>query len=503
MERYHVPTNGRHPWKVVIAGICRLVAAVLVMTDVASAHVTITGPIAGKPVLAEFHPAAPGYITEEFFVSGTATSYQSAGQLRKDGKWQVAPENTAPFTTRIVVVRPSDPRKFNGTVVAEWLNVSEGTDLAGFWDNAHRELFRSGYAYVGVSAQQVGIEGGPSLQGGSPLGPPLKTANPARYAQLHHPGDAFAYDIYSQAGMAIRNANGVSLLGPLVVKRVLATGGSQSAIFLTTYVNAIDPIARAYDGYLIDSRFGGAAAIDGSSVLATQDMPATTKLRTDLRVPVITLITETDLVGGGPFVGFFYARQPDTDRLRTWEIAGAAHADAYKFFVADIDSGATPVAILAAAYTTAGARVKPLNLGPQDHYVELAALSSLNRWVRDGQAPPHAPGLKVIAGHKPGALPALVLDLNGNAEGGIRTPWVDVPAARLSGLGGGPGPGFVVGSTELFDQATLDRLYPAGKPEYLRRFDRSLNSAIKSGFILPADATEIRGLAAAMYRGLR
>jgi Alpha/beta hydrolase domain len=473
------------------------------MTGVASAQVTVTGPVAGKPVLAEFHPTAPGYITEEFFVSGTATSYQPAGPLKEDGKWRVAPAATASFTTRVVVVRPSDPRTFNGTVVAEWLNVSEGTDLAAFWDNAHRELSRSGYVYVGISAQQVGIEGGASLESGLPLGPPLKTANPARYGQLHHPGDAFAYDIFSQVGLAVRSANGLGVLGPLIAKHILAAGGSQSAIFLTTYVNAIDPIARVYDGYLIESRFGGAAAIDGSSVISPGDVPATSRLRADLRVPVITLITETDLIGGGPVGGFFNARQADTNRLRIWEIAGAAHADAYKFFVADIDSGSTPVAQLAAAYATAGARVKPLNLGPQDHYVELAALASLNRWVRDGRTPPHAPRLKLLAGPKPDAVPRLVLDANGNAEGGIRTPWMDVPTARLSGLGGGPGSAFLVGSTEPFGQADLDRLYPAGKAEYLRRFDRSLNSAVISGFVLPADAAEIRGLAAAMYSGSR
>jgi hypothetical protein len=331
----------------------------------------------------------------------------------------------------------------------------------------------------------------------------LKKANPARYASLRHPGDAFAYDIYSQAGSAVRNTNGLSVLGPLVAKRVLATGGSQSAIFLTTYVNAIDPIAHVYDGYLIESRFGGAAAIDGSAVMSPRDVPATARMRADLRVPVLTLVTETDVIGSGPLGGFFNARQLDTPRLRTWEIAGAAHVDAYKFFVADIDSGATPAAQLAAAYAAAGTRVKPLNLGPQDHYIELAALSSLDRWVRGGKPPPHAGSLKVVAGDKPGAPPRFVLDINGNAEGGVRSPWVDVPTARLSGLGGGNGPAFLVGSTEPFGQAHLDRLYPAGKREYLRRFDGSLNSAIKSGFILLADAAEIRGLAAALYGGSR
>ena len=125
----------------------------------------------------------------------------------------------------------------NGAAVMEWLNVSEGTDLAADWEAMHREIVRDGFAYVGVSVQKVGVEGGPSL---TPNTVPIKKADPARYGRLSHPGDAFAYDIYSQAGRAVRGAAGAGVLGPLVAKRLLATGDSQSAAFLTTYVDAID-----------------------------------------------------------------------------------------------------------------------------------------------------------------------------------------------------------------------------------------------------------------------
>ena len=45
------------------------------------------------------------------------------------------------------------------------------------------------------------------------------------------------------------------------------------------------------------------------------------------------------------------------------------------------------------------------------------------------------------------------------------------------------------------------RLYPGGKKEYLKKFEASLASAIKAGFILPADRQEILDLAAIAYRG--
>jgi Alpha/beta hydrolase domain len=484
-----------------------LAMALFVMTATASAQVTVSGPIAGTPLLdlGKFDLAALGYVTEEFFLSGTATSYKRVGQIAEDGNWQVEHNATAPFTTRIVVVRPTDPGKFNGAAVVEWLNVSAGTDLGADWSALHREIVRDGFAYVGVSAQRVGIEGGPSLV---PNALPIKKTDPARYGQLSHPGDAFAYDIFSQAGLAVRSAAGAKVLGPLAAKRLLATGDSQSAVFLTTYVNAIDPSAKVYDGYLIHSRFSSAGSIEGASMLGgPSDMPAAAKLRADLRVPVITVITETDLTGSAILAGFVKADQDDTNRLRIWEIAGAAHVDTYVFGATAIDSGSAPVAQVAAAYaptdTIGGTKLaKPANSAPQHHYVLMTALWNLDRWVKDGKMPPIAPRLKTATGDKPGAPLQLVLDSNGDAAGGIRTPWEDVPTARLSGLGNSPGAiGALFGVTETFDQATLDKLYPGGRAEYLKKFDKALDSAIKAGFILRADAPDIKALAAEMYPG--
>jgi hypothetical protein len=112
--------------------------------------------------------------------------------------------------------------------------------------------------------------------------------------------------------------------------------------------------------------------------------------------------------------------------------------------------------------------------------------------------------MKLREGSTPGAPSSLALDANGLAEGGVRTPWVDVPTARLSGAGNSGGSvGFMVGVCEPFDAMTLDRLYPGGKSDYLKKFEASLSSAIKAGFILAADRREILDLAALAYRGSR
>jgi hypothetical protein len=126
-----------------------------------------------------------------------------------------------------------------------------------------------------------------------------------------------------------------------------------------------------------------------------------------------------------------------------------------------------------------------------------AGLWNLDRWVKTGKAPPSAAAMQMT-----GTPPQFVLDANGNVLGGVRTPWVDVPTARLSGVGNsGAQLAFLVGVGDPYDQATLDRLYPGGKAEYLKRFETALDSSIKSGFILPADRQEIMSLAPLMYQG--
>jgi hypothetical protein len=81
----------------------------------------------------------------------------------------------------------------------------------------------------------------------------LKTIDATRYADIQHPGDSAADAIFSQAGKAIRSQTEL-LLGPRAEVRVLlASGQSQSAMRLTTYVNSVQATARIYDGFLLHS----------------------------------------------------------------------------------------------------------------------------------------------------------------------------------------------------------------------------------------------------------
>jgi Alpha/beta hydrolase domain len=462
----------------------------------------VATPAPGKPLLllGAFDIDSVGYVAEEFFVSGTAASYAPAADLGGDGRWDVTRSGTADYTTRIVVLTPADRAQFNGTVLVEWLNVSGGIDAPAVWMMAHREILRAGYAYVAISAQKVGVDGGASLLGSDMS---LKIQDPTRYASLNHPGDAFAFDIFSQTGGLVRNA-GDGILGELRPQHVVAIGESQSAFFLTTYINAVDPVAQVYDGFLVHSRFGPAAPLDGSSLIeglqSTGGSQMAVAFRPDLRVPLLTIITETDLFGRVP-LGYYFAREPDNEWLRVWEIPGAAHADNYTIQVAPIDSGSAPLDDIVAAYAPTNLLLGQqlghfINFAPQHHYVVQAALAALSNWVRTGEPTPSAPRIKV----REIDHPQPVLDTNGLAEGGIRTPWVDAPIARTSGVSADESiMAAIFGSGEPFDAATLRRLYPGGAAQYLDEFTAALDRSIQSGFILSADRAEILQLAAAAY----
>lgn len=427
-------------------------------------------------------PLPKSWIESEYAVAGTATSYRAAGPLPTDGEFTLEADTTADYETRIVVRRPRRAADFNGTVLVEWLNVSSGLDAAPDFTYLRNEIVRGGYAWVGVSAQMVGVEGGPVLvpvKGAvdAGAGKGLRAIDPARYDTLHHPGDAYAYDIYTQIGRAVRTASGSQPLGPLRPRRVLAVGESQSAFALTTYYDGIQPLTRAFDGFLIHSRGGSAAPLGrpGEAIdLVSAVSGAPTRLRTDLAAPVLMVETETDMVD---FINYFPAEQPDNPRLRIWQVAGTAHADAYIVGpIADQLGCATPV-----------------NAGP-GHFVVKAALRALDGWVARGIAPPKAPRLTVVED-------ALQRDEYGNATDGIRTPLVDVPVDTLSGAAP-PGPVvcLLFGSTTPLTEDQLAARY-SSRRRYLREYRAAAEAAIDAGFVLPEDRAEL--LAAASPARIR
>ncbi|MFP6584905.1 MAG: alpha/beta hydrolase domain-containing protein [Candidatus Hydrogenedentota bacterium] len=429
----------------------------------------VSGPITSSSSSAPF--SAPlfdvtdhGYVVEEFFIDGNAYAYEFKGSSTQtaDGRWSTRRrEKTAPFRSRILVVRPAKAADFNGTIIVHWQNVTAGFELGSVTEG---EYLR-GYAWVGVSAQKIGIDGSPG-----PDAAGLKQWDDKRYGSLNHPGDAYSYDIFTQAGRAIgpdRSRTGVDPMGGLDVKRLVAAGASQSAGRLRTYINGVHPIEQVFDGYIPYIDFGSTIPFASDFDQQGRRQRNSTVIRDDLDVPVLVVNSETETLA------YVTARQPDTSTFRFWEVAGTSHVS--------VPRGEKRPGLESANW---------LSFQP----VYSASLRHMHRWLKDGTEPPSMP--RIVVGEKDS--PGVERDQHGNAQGGIRLPDFVVATSTHSGTGkrtpGGNRFSFLYGNAEDFSEDQLASLYPT-QTGFLQAYDEALKNSVAEGMVLAEDAPNLRNAA--------
>jgi hypothetical protein len=443
---------------------------------------SVTGPVqVGSPTFNgtlygnSFNLAKVGYESSEYFLAGTARAYAPMQALTSDGRWKVATNVTAPYKTRVAVYRPINARRFNGTVVVEWLNVTGGTDDSPDWTLSHNELIRDGFAWVGISAQAVGVNS-------------AKSTDPAEYSSLSHPGDAFSYDIFAQAGQAVHD-DAATILRGLRPHSLIAVGESQSAGRLMTYIDAVQPITHVYQGFLVHSQFGTGAPLS-QAPQANIAAPTPTTIRSDIGVPVLEFETETDVDNSNLSDRLHYG-SPKWFRL--WEIAGSSHYDYYGLAIGPTDTGNGQGAVknLAAMQNPTRTPVGgfncavPINTGGT-HWALDSAVYWLNRWVLQGLPPPRA---SVLATTQASPV-TFKLDVSGNVIGGVRTPQVDAPIAALGSRGNRGGFCFLFGSTVPYDASHIESLYKNHR-QFVSAWALAIKKDRAAGFLLPADAAEL------------
>jgi hypothetical protein len=414
-----------------------------------------------------FYAAVPdlkarGYVEQEFFIDGTANRYETpAGETGKviDGDHK--------YKTRVVVRRPASAAKFNGIAVVEWNNVTSGHDLDIDWYQSYDYFMRGGYVWIGVTAQRVGVEA-------------LKVWNAKRYGSLdvtedgRITNDALSYDIMNDVGRAARSDG--DFLGGLKPQKVIATGHSQSAARLGIYVNSVHPLSHVFDAVVLHGGGG--------------------KVRGDLDIKVFKLLSETDVAGQAA------QRQPDTEKYRSWEVAGDSHVDT-QFIASSRALGArdgNPVApgsnpggqkqgapVLSSSSATPPSCDKPPYSHVPFYQVMDAAFEHLVKWIKDGTLPPTAPPIETTSVGPPAVF---ARDARGNSLGGIRLAEHAVPTAVNTGQNTGSGFCRLYGSHEDFDKATLDTLYP-NHAAYVSAVKKVTEANLKAGYILKpeADAT--------------
>jgi hypothetical protein len=391
-----------------------------------------------------FDPAEFGYESHEYFISGTARATGS--------------DDTADYTTRIVVNRPADPAAFAGTVLLDWVNVTAQFENAVNTLTSIEFLLREGWAFIHVSAQAAGICCTPGLT--------PQTWDPVRYAALSHPGDQYANDIFSQVAVAIRGLADVDPMDGLDVEVVIAAGQSQGGSRLSNYIATTAADHGVIDAVLAQA--GGSKQYEQAPSL-----------------PVIHLLGEREGTPSDPTPWPTY---------RLWEVAGSAHQDSW---VGRQQTEGTSVRLgsgqqsrsqaesLWASAGNYGEQVDPRSgicvingaLFPT-RYASNAALAALDRWVREGTPAPEPPRY-----HFDGD--ALDRDAFQIAGGGLRLPPADLPVARYlsdtCNLGG---------KTVPLTEVELIAEY-GDHDSYFAAMVEATEASVLSGYLLVDDALDL------------
>jgi hypothetical protein len=396
----------------------------------------VSGPVAGPGLMYPNPPVSVvpeavkvedfPYVTEEYFVSGTA----------KD----------APFTTRIIVRRPKDPASFSGVVVAEALHAG-GRSLVFEWSRVSILTRRHMFVEIVHSPANINL---------------LKTFNAERYASLNIVMGQ-TNDVIAQAGMLIKS--GAGPFAAYRVQKITLMGTSASSGTVRNYLGDHANLRLAsggpiFDGFLLTST-------NGNTPLPIVD------------VPMIQMPTQTEVVTWAA-KGIAY-RRPDSDeagnRFRLYEVAGMPHNNSRDSPAFQNDPCTLPVTDFPAGAFTG------------------LALNYLADWITTGKTPPHAPPIAVDQNTENDGSP-LALDEYGNAKGGIRNVWVDVPTATNGVFGKGKTQAQdrlcqLAGTKVPLPDATIRKLYPS-KGDYVKKVEQRLTELVAQGWFLPEYADMVR-----------
>ena len=422
------------------------------------------GWIFGSPDLDQ---VATGLVMEEYLLSGEASAYDAVPgtDVGLDGLWSVEPSETRPYTTRAYVVRPADPSAFNGVALVNWQNVTIGVDL-GMPDLAQ---VKRGYAWVGVTTQRVAVEGQQPLGPQWPTTIGLREWDPERYGSLDHPGDAHSYDIFSQAARLLRESPS-ALLGDLSPGILIATGGSQSAMRLGSYINMVHQRDRLIDGFLLTVHWGHCPrppdmTLVESFQLTDDSRPrGISQIRDDGGVPILLVNSESETTMMSA------VRQPDSPTFRFWELPGTAHASG-----ASADSMAA--VLTRDGLTGALEPVEGRNTVGWD-YIADAALERLVEWIKTKTPPASFPPIELEGGNG-----AIRRDEVGNAVGGVRLPEVVAPLAVHTGSNALGSVGGLQGESKPMSRAQIAARY-SDRAAYVAAWDKAVDDLTSQGLVL-------------------
>ncbi|MEO6378095.1 MAG: alpha/beta hydrolase domain-containing protein [Caulobacteraceae bacterium] len=453
--------------RALMAGVAAVAAGSSTRALAAQVAASLEGPIPGGPVFtggrageADAAMKRHGYVQEEYFLTGAV-----------DGR---------PYKVPLLVRRPADDRKFSGLVVVEPVHVGGASEL---WPKGGEVFMAGGHGFALAGAQRI------------PLDATIRPVNPTRYASLVMPQATAAeiaavplagvlasapqplagqlrasvaegpltHEIISQVGALLKSPAGRRVFRKPA--RWLVTGGySQTGGLTLNYIRGAAQTARTADGKPI---YDGFMALGSSGETPLPRHPG----------KVLQALGEGDYISYAATRGDAY-RRPDSDapgdQYRLYEIAGGSHV------------------------STRGAALTPearANFGPDEHpgqfpslMIYQALIANLLAWVAKGTPPPHAERLKLNPDK------SVARDAHGNALGGVRSSYLDVPVARYIAVAPPREGSFnrnFFGVEVPLPKETLARLYPT-HGDYVAKVKTSVDGLVRARSLLPADGETLK-----------
>jgi hypothetical protein len=388
------------------------------------------GPITGPgPMHPGIRPGPEGtnledfdYVTEEYFVSGTAAG--------------------APYRTRILIRKPKHPNKFSGMVVGEPTHRGGNALICQF---ARFGIGHRGHACVTVAARRV------NLTNPATAGAGLFEFNLERYGSLRV-ADNQANEIIAQVGRLIKSNLNDGPMGAYAVRNIILSGTSDSSGATRTYMSSntmLDHMdmelpggGRIYDGFFVTSTLGG------------QIVPITD-------VPTIQMPSQSEV--HAPNNSNTY-RRDDSDlpgnRFRLYEVAGMSHNDARE----------NP------AFSDC---TFPLSHFPHGA-LTFMGLQHLLDWAAHGTIPPRAERMAVDEDLTDDNT-RVATDEFGNARGGVRSTYLDVPIFKFTIPNSGPGLCSQTGYPTPLPEDVLNRLYK-NYGQYVSKVEHRLKELMDEGW---------------------
>lgn len=270
-----------------------------------------------------------------------------------------------------------------------------------------------------------------------------------------------SFDIIAQVAAAVRK--GLPRLPETAARTLLLAGISQTGGVTRRFVTDHHAAQSARLGHAVfDGYLPGASGGDA--------LP-------DIEVPVMEILGESEMQSvrrpcrvSGQVRGLSHRRE-DSATFRLYEVAGMAHRETRYMSEKDVQR-------LRSCPLPEGGRWSSF---PNSH-VYSGMLQLMVRWVEEGHSPPPSRVLKTEQG-----TAELMRDQWGNALGGLRTHFTDIPRHQLIAATPVGRPSWYHGSEVPFNTDTLRRLY-SNADQYRFRANEQIERAMAEGFLRPADA---------------